>query len=383
MISSETHAAASSSTTASAPIPSLIGAFLARNESFVLATIVSRHGSTPRTAGTRMIIDGRGRGLGTIGGGLLEAKVMARSRDVFADGRPRWMRFDMSRAEVASLDMICGGDLEVLLEKVTPGSPSAGVLERWRRAVEGNEACLLASVVVKEDGQTAGDADGASPRVTHALIGRNGDILAGTLAPEAGEAAELVRAGFAGPGPKTRAEANLVVILDPAAPPEKLVVIGAGHVALPTVHLAVMAGFQATVLDDRPEYANSLRFPEARQVSVVPDFDRALEGVAVGPETYLVIVTRGHLHDKTVLIQALGTEAAYIGMIGSRRKRDQIFRDLSARGFTEDDLKRVHSPIGLAIGAETPEEIAVSIVAELIQVRAGLRAGVGERGKSS
>jgi xanthine dehydrogenase accessory factor len=125
------------------------------------------------------------------------------------------------------------------------------------------------------------------------------------------------------------------------------------------------------VLDDRPEFASSERFPRAEQIKVIPSFPQAFEGLEIDRDGYVVIVTRGHLHDKTVLEQALKTDAGYIGMIGSRRKRDLIYRELLTKGFSQAELGRVHAPIGLAIGAETPEEIAVSIVAELIQVRAG------------
>jgi len=128
-------------------------------------------------------------------------------------------------------------------------------------------------------------------------------------------------------------------------------------------------GFRTTVLDDREEFASRERFPSPVEVVVLEDFSDCLSKCPIDEESYLVIVTRGHLHDKAVLSQALRTRAGYIGMIGSKRKRDSIYRALLDEGFSRDDLGRVHSPIGLDIGAETPEEIAVSIAAELIQVR--------------
>jgi xanthine dehydrogenase accessory factor len=144
-------------------------------------------------------------------------------------------------------------------------------------------------------------------------------------------------------------------------------------VAQPTLHLAALTGFRTEIVDDRPDFANRERFPEADRVCVIDDFRNAFGGLAVDDTSFLVIFTRGHHHDLTVLAQALRTEAAYIGMIGSKRKRDAIYTALLKAGFTQADLQRVHSPIGLAIGAETPEEIGVSIVAELIQERARLR----------
>lgn len=122
--------------------------------------------------------------------------------------------------------------------------------------------------------------------------------------------------------------------------------------------------------DDRAEFANAERYPRAREVSVLDSFADCFD--ELGSDDYVVIVTRGHLHDRDVLAQALNTGAGYIGMIGSSRKREGVYRSLLAGGYTEDDLQRVHCPIGLAIGADTPEEIAVSIVAEMIRNRAGL-----------
>jgi xanthine dehydrogenase accessory factor len=123
------------------------------------------------------------------------------------------------------------------------------------------------------------------------------------------------------------------------------------------------------VLDDRSDFANKERFPKADRIIVIPSYENLFSGLDIDQDSYLVIVTRGHLHDKTVLEQSLRTKAGYIGMIGSRRKQHLVYEELLEKGFTEDDLKRVHNPIGLDIHAETPEEIAVSIVAELISAR--------------
>jgi len=130
-----------------------------------------------------------------------------------------------------------------------------------------------------------------------------------------------------------------------------------------------MVGFKTVVLDDRSEYANSERFPASSEITLLESFDRLPE-LAIDEDGYIVIVTRGHLHDKTILAQALKTKAGYIGMIGSRRKREKIFEVLAGDGFGKQDFDRVYSSIGIDIGAETPQELAVSIVGELIKVRA-------------
>jgi xanthine dehydrogenase accessory factor len=134
--------------------------------------------------------------------------------------------------------------------------------------------------------------------------------------------------------------------------------------------LAGRCGFRVVVIDDRAEFAGAARFPSAAEV-IQASFYGVMERIPVDASSFLVIVTRGHLHDKAVLAQALRTDARYIGMIGSRRKRDIIYAALLEEGYIRADLDRVHSPIGLDIGAETPAEIAVSVVAELIRERAG------------
>jgi xanthine dehydrogenase accessory factor len=133
--------------------------------------------------------------------------------------------------------------------------------------------------------------------------------------------------------------------------------------------MASMTGFAVTVLDDREEFASPQRFPQARTV-VLPDFGQAFAQLTITPQCYVVIMTRGHLHDKTVLEQALKTPACYVGMIGSRRKRDALYDQLRSEGVDESSIARCHCPIGLEIGARTPEEIAVSIMAEIIACRA-------------
>lgn len=150
----------------------------------------------------------------------------------------------------------------------------------------------------------------------------------------------------------------------------KAFVFGAGHCGEKLVPLLGQVGFRTIILDDRMEYANHERFAAADEIVVLDSFTDALQNLPIDEKSYIIILTRGHLHDKTVLQQSLKTKARYIGMIGSRQKREETYRALREEGFTTEDLNRVTSPIGLSIGAETPEEIAVSIAAQLIQVRA-------------
>ena len=152
---------------------------------------------------------------------------------------------------------------------------------------------------------------------------------------------------------------------------DRAYIFGGGHVAKALEPLLRHIDFETRIIDDRKEYANRDRFPDAAEVIVCSDFDQCFEEIEPDEESYLIIVTRGHKGDLAVLRQALRIPCAYIGMIGSRRKNRLLFDRLLKEGVTEEELARVHTPIGLDIGAETPEEIGVSIAAEIIQVRAG------------
>jgi len=161
---------------------------------------------------------------------------------------------------------------------------------------------------------------------------------------------------------------TLDVFIEPVLPQALLYIFGAGHVSVNLYKTARSAGFDVTVVDDREAYANRERFPEAREV-IAEDFDRAMARLSPGESAYIVIVTRGHRDDMRVLRWAVQTPARYVGMIGSKRKTISIFRELVKEGLSEKLFERVHAPIGLDIGAITPEEIAIAITAELIAVR--------------
>jgi len=161
---------------------------------------------------------------------------------------------------------------------------------------------------------------------------------------------------------------TLDIFIEPVLPPASLYIFGAGHVALSLYRAAKTAGFDVNVVDDRDSYANRERFPEAKEV-IAEDFDQAMARITPNETSYIVIVTRGHHDDMRVLRWAVQTQARYVGMIGSKRKTIAIFRELVKEGIAEQLFERVHAPVGLDIGAITPEEIAVAITAELIAVR--------------
>jgi xanthine dehydrogenase accessory factor len=161
---------------------------------------------------------------------------------------------------------------------------------------------------------------------------------------------------------------TVLVYIEPVLLEPQLVILGAGHVGKTLARLARFTGFRVTVIDDRKEFANHENVPDANEI-MVKDFERAFEGLAVGKNTFIVVATRGHNHDLDAVRAALGTDADYIGLLGSRRKKGLLFRSLAESGFSQTDIGRVVIPVGVEIGSVTPEEIAVSIMAQIIRRR--------------
>lgn len=161
---------------------------------------------------------------------------------------------------------------------------------------------------------------------------------------------------------------DMKIFIDVLQPKEEVLIFGAGHIAVYVSKLAKTVGFKVTIIDDRKEFANQDKFPEADEI-IAEETEKALTHLKVTPSTYIIILTRGHLKDEEVLGSIIRSGAAYIGMIGSRKKNATVFQHLEEQGISQDELAKVHAPIGIDIKAQTPEEIAVSIIAEIIQAR--------------
>lgn len=343
---------------------------LSKNEFSVLATIIRLTGSGPRGAGTKFLILEDGSYVGTIGGGLLEARVLAAAKKVFATHAPIRLSLNLMGKDVAETDMICGGDVDIFLEPLS--ADNRDQIEGCRKILDIQKrggAGLLLTVV---------NTDRWQKDIVPRQFLLPGAEPIGNL-PGMKAAAQEITKNM--PLWLKQREPRLVVsrddlggsvelFVEPILADSVLYIFGGGHVSAQIIPLASRVGFKVEVIDDRPEFADPAKFPDAAKVHQCP-FEGVLERIPVDESSYLVIVTRGHIHDKTVLEQCLRSRAKYIGMIGSRRKKAMIYEKLLEEGFTKSDLDRVHAPIGLDIGAETPEEIAVSIVGELIQVRAG------------
>ncbi len=337
-----------------------ISELLEDGESFVLAVIVNRSGSAPRDAGARMVVGKDGSIVGTIGGGILEATVMDIAKTVYIDKMPVLRKFVFTAEDAERIGMVCGGQVEVLVHFVEYSNPSN---VRFYQEILATIRSRKRGWIITELPSTK---DAGEAPVQHLV--RDGTTVAGSMD------ADTVRTLTAQVGAsqaKVAAHGDRRFLVESLCCEGTVYIFGAGHVSQKLATLTGFAGFQTVVLDDRQEFANQELFATADRIVVLDSFERAMEGLEINEDSYLVLVTRGHMHDKTVLGQALRTRAGYIGMIGSRKKRDAVYEELSVEGFSRHDFDRVYSPVGLDIGAETPEEIAVSIVAELIRARAG------------
>jgi xanthine dehydrogenase accessory factor len=241
-----------------------------------LATIIDARGSIPSHPSAKLLVREDGSMVGTVGGGCVEAEVFNTAREVLHTGQPRRLSFDLSQEAAYENGLICGGQLEIYVEPITP--------------------------------------------------------------------------------------------------PPRAVIFGAGHVSKSLSKIATLAGFATVIVDDRAAFANRERFPEAEEI-FAGEYEELFPKLAITGSSFLIIVTRGHRDDLRVLRWAVTTPVRYLAMIGSKRKVISVLRQLEEEGVPRATLERVYAPMGLDIGAVTPEEIAVSVVAEMIAVRRDATSG--------
>lgn len=322
-----------------------INTYLDQGKKSAVATVVSKAGAAPREIGAKMVIGADGRFFGTIGGGCVDAEVWQHARMVMQTERPMLLRYAMNGAVAEEDGMICGGIVEILVEPVLPRHMSV-----WHDVEEltkqGSRGVLLTRYasgvflksVLREDSVCTGETiDIATEGLERHFNGR-------TLTIEDD------------------------VLIEPLLRPEVLYVFGAGHISQFVSKIAFLVDFRVVIVDDRSSFANRERFPEAEEI-VIDDFSEVVDKLSFTGAEYAVVVTRGHKHDATILEKLLLKPTKYVGMIGSRRKNKLIFDHLMTKGVTSEEIARVHAPVGIDLGSETPQEIALSIAAQLVQVR--------------
>ncbi len=337
-----------------------------------LCTIVQRKGSVPRKEGAHLFLSRKGKVYGTIGGGGLEAEVLKRGSKLIGTNRGSLQSFTLVEGDEPS-DMVCGGNVSVLLEPISPTDEK--IIGRIVTSLEDQRAvCFLRLLKKKEHDEVVAGPKGVGfqdgtcffletlpPSLDRGLRAWSHVILH--------EDSASIRILTEETLPSLSSTAWDTAILEALHVLPRLVIFGGGHLSKALCSIATLCGFQVDVIDDREEFANPQRFPEARRAFHLPGYQKITEVVSFDSHTFVVIATRGHRFDETVLSQIIHLSLPYIGMVGSRQKNAIVFDRLKERGIPASALQRVHAPIGLPIRSETPEEIAVSILAEIIQVR--------------
>jgi xanthine/CO dehydrogenase XdhC/CoxF family maturation factor len=342
----------------------------AAGEATALATIVGVRGSTYRRAGAHLLVSPSGRQAGNISGGCLEGDVAVVGAEVLASGVPRLMLYDLTADDDAvwGLGLGCNGAIEVFVEPIRADD----LFWRAVRAALAGEVTVAVVTVVERDGGPAG---------ARALVWPDGR-REGTLGDDAldAEAERLAREAMRG----RRTAAHAVTVRGRAArlfvevlhPPYRLVVCGAGHDAIPVVRLAGQLGWRVLVVDRREAFLTAERFPGAGFVRT--EFPDAGRVVPTDEHTFVLVMTHNYLHDRTLLRAFLPTPVPYLGMLGPRARTEKILRELEAEGVAIPPARRaqIYGPVGLDIGSETPDEIALAALAEILAVARGRPGGV-------
>ncbi|MFL6100635.1 MAG: XdhC family protein [Actinomycetales bacterium] len=340
---------------------------------FGLATVVRTWRSAPRQAGAAMAVSADGEAVGSVSGGCVEGAVYDLAQRVVTEGVPVLQRYGVSDDEAFAVGLTCGGVIDVLVEPVDPARFPQ--LEQIARSVEGHEPVAVATVVERPD-------DARAQLGSRLVVWA--DRVAGSLGSARLDAAVtddvrgLLAAGHTsvlrlGPDGERRLD-TLAVLVESMAPPPRMLVFGAIDFAAAVARVGSFLGYHVTVCDARPVFATARRFPEADEVVVEWPHRYLAAELAAGRldgRTALCVLTHDPKFDVPLLELALRTPAAYIGAMGSRRTHEDRLARLREQGLTEPELARLASPIGLDIGARTPEETAISVAAEIVQSRWG------------
>ena len=330
----------------------------------VLATVVRTKGSTPQKAGAMLLVRDDGSGLGTLGGGCVEGDIWFAAQEMLRqEGGPEFKDYYLNEDIAARDGLVCGGTMYFYLEPLRRIDDFLPLGDEILEAYDGGEPVSLATVV---NNPRRPELLGAK------LLLRADGTVSGTLgAPALDEPALETARRIADIGNTESITAEgAEIFVEGFTTPPTLVMVGGGHVGKATADLANLLGYRVYVVDDRPEFANKERFPYAEQVVVAP-YHQWAEHLSINVNSFLVVATRGHRFDDMALESALKTRARYIGLLGSRRKTLMIYRRLMEQGVAKERIREVYAPVGLNIGALTPEELAVSIMSEIIMVRRG------------
>ncbi|MDX3072218.1 XdhC/CoxI family protein [Streptomyces sp. NPDC088354] len=334
---------------------------------FAVATVVAVGGSAPRQPGAALAVDAGGAAVGSVSGGCVEGAVYELCREVLESGDPVLQRFGYADDDAFAVGLTCGGVIDVLVQRIDPGA-------------EPHYAAALAAAVAGDAAALARVVRGPAALLGRGLLVRPGGAYEGTLGDPrldrtaAAEAHALLDAGRTAAAyigaDGSRCGEPVTLLVESAVPPPRMLVFGAVDFAAALVRVGRFLGYTVTVCDARPVFATARRFPDADEV-VVDWPHRYLDRTPVDGRTVVCVLTHDAKFDVPLLERALRLPVGYVGAMGSRRTHEQRLERLRATGLREEELARLHSPIGLDLGARTPEETALSIAAEIVAHRRG------------
>ena len=339
---------------------------LKKDEPVVIATVVKTKGSTPQKPGAKLLVRQDGTGAGTLGGGCVEGDIWFAAKQMMDQGEPSdYREYELNEDLAADDGLVCGGTMYFLIDPVYESSEYLPFAKEIDAAYEGNGSVALASIVKSS-------LDGKS-KIGDKLFVREDGSTEGTLGNSDMDLEAVSKAHnlmIHGNNEYITLENGTEYFIEAYTTPPQLVICGGGHVSKAISALAKPLGFRLFITDDRNEFANSERFPEA-DIIIQDTPENALPKLPINPNTFVVVATRGHRYDNTALLAAANTLAKYVGLMGSKRKTILIYEDLLRENLSVERLREIRSPIGLDIKARTPEEIAMSIMSEILMFRLG------------
>ena len=331
-------------------------------EEIALATVVRASGSAPRPVGGKLVVTPSGRMAGSVSGGCVEGEVFELAMNVLKSGRPQVASYGISNEQAWDVGLSCGGTIDVFVEPFQGGIRDT-INAILRHAIEREGEVALATGLI---GTVAG------AKVLIASDGLRAGSLGDPLLDDmvVSDALDMLRQAETGTRTYPSGDSEVDIFIESYLPARRLVIVGAAHIAIPLESFARELGYRTTIIDARPLFATRERFPHADEL-IVGWPDEALATMPLGPQTDIVLLAHDPKFEVPALDVALRSRAAYIGAIGSRKTSAERRARLRASGYDEEQVARVHGPVGLEIGAKTPAEIAVSILAEIIAVSEG------------
>jgi xanthine dehydrogenase accessory factor len=336
------------------------------NADMALATVTRTTGSAPQKPGSSALFGNKGLIAGTVGGGVVEGRVEKMAKESIISKKSGHFRFNLSNDISNKEEAICGGQISILIDAKPDNYLS--VFEQLRRSVESRIPGVLITMVTPFSEESVlinryWMTHSIKPQIPIEFLEKIEPVVSSMLSEANPSDYREMELSIPDEEPSS------LFFLEAVFPAAKLIIAGAGHIGRSLAHLADLLDFEITIIDDRPEYANTANIPEASHI-IVKDIGEAIAELKKNNDTYVVIVTRGHKDDAAALKSCIGSDLAYAGMIGSRNKIAAMQSDFIKNGWaTDSQWKELYTPVGLDIKSRTVQEIAVSIAAQLVLVR--------------